>query len=60
VRSDDEENIRETLADIRAAVEIGFDQVERGEITPLVQAVVDEVKRRGRGRQAARHFGRKP
>ncbi|WP_165071746.1 type II toxin-antitoxin system ParD family antitoxin [Paludisphaera rhizosphaerae] len=54
-----EEPHQQKLADLRAALQVGLDQADRGEVVPLNQKLIDDVKRRGRGRQAARKSGRK-
>lgn len=49
-----EELHQRRLIDLRAAVQVGADQADRGEVSPLTDGLILDVKRRGRERQAAR------
>ena len=53
-----EELHQRKIGDLRAAVQVGIDQADRGEVVPLDQGLIDDVKRRGKARQAARKSGR--
>lgn len=55
-----EELHQHKLAELRRAVQVGVDQADRGEVAPLTEELIADVKRRGRERRAARKPGRKP
>ncbi|AMV37647.1 type II toxin-antitoxin system ParD family antitoxin [Planctomyces sp. SH-PL62] len=54
-----EELHQQKLVDLRAAVQVGIDQADRGDVVPLTRELIEDVKRRGRERQADRKSGRK-
>lgn len=54
-----EERRRRKLDHLRSAVQIGIDQTDKGEVAPLTRELIDDVKRRGRERRAARGAERK-
>lgn len=54
-----EEQRRRKLDHLRSAVQIGVNQADKGEVAPLTRELIDDVKRRGRERRAAREAGRK-
>lgn len=53
-----EEQRRRKLDDLRSAVQIGNDQADKGEVAPLTRELIDDVKRCGRERRAARRAER--
>ena len=52
----DWESIRQEAAELHREIQIGVQQADQGQATPLTDEVVEDVKARGRKRLAARKF----
>jgi len=54
-----EELHQHKLAELRREIQLGIDQAERGEVSPLTESTFDEVRSKGRERLKAKKASKK-